>query len=312
MLIRNLQITGLALLFAGARLVQGQPEFSDCATCPTMVEVPAGSVMIGSTENAAYRRKGERLAQQATIDKPFAMARTEVTRQQYRAFVEATGHSSAQIIYRDEVLLGCNYFDGKSYGFVAAHNWETPGYLQREDEPVVCVSWSDANAYAQWLSETTGRSYRVPSTVEFEYALRAGTATPWFWGTDPSDACQYANVGDRTFGHRFPQRVQFGCDDGYIFTTRVARFEPNPFGLYDMLGNAWEWTNDCWHDDLSDAPVDGRSWLEDDGGDCEFRTPKGGSWISGPAWAHAAVRSKDGAHYRSFMLGFRVAAELEK
>ena len=290
----------------------GPAEFTDCEHCPTMVAVPAGSITIGSSKHAAYRRQGERLATRAAIAEPFAMAKTEVTLQQYRAFVSATGHRSAQIVYRGEVLEGCNYFDGTSYGFVTAHDWENPGYPQREDEPVVCVSWSDANAYASWLSETTGRAYRVPSSVEFEYAMRAGTETPWFWGTDPSDACEYANVGDRTFGQRFPQRVQFGCDDGYIFTTRVARFKANGFGLHDMLGNAWEWTNDCWHDDLTDAPVDGSAWLHDGGGDCEFRTPRGGSWISGPAWAHAAVRSKDGANYRSFMLGFRVAAELGK
>lgn len=289
-----------------------QQEFTDCEHCPTMVEVPAGSVRIGSVEHAAYRRRGERLAVTASIAEPFAMARTEVTLAQYRIFVDATGHESETIIYQGKVLEGCNYFDGTGYGFVARHTWESPGFPQREEEPVVCVSWSDATAYAAWLSDETGRAYRVPSTVEFEYALRAGSPAPWFWGAEPSDACTYANVGDRTFGQRFPQRVQFGCDDKYVFTTRVGRFEPNAFGLYDMLGNAWEWTNDCWHDDLANAPLDGRSWQEEDGGDCTYRTPKGGSWISGPSWGHAAVRSKDGAHYRSFMLGFRVAADLTK
>ncbi len=162
------------------------------------------------------------------------------------------------------------------------------------------------------MSEETGRSYRVPSTVEFEYALRAGAATPWFWGSDPDQACEYANVADQAFGRAYPERPRFACNDKYVYTAPVARFRPNPFGLHDMIGNAWEWTNDCWHDDLTTAPVDGASWLEEDGGDCSARTPKGGGWISGPGWARAAVRSKDGQDYRSFMLGFRVAAEIER
>jgi len=309
----DLPLTGIFLGIVFSVHVQANEHetFSDCEQCPAMVVVPAGEVTIGSADNAAFRRPGERPQQTAKLAKPFAMSRTEVTRQQYRRFVIETGHESATIEYQGRVIEGCNYYDGTSYGFVRDHDWENPGFPQREDEPVVCVSWSDANRYAEWLSEKTGRRYRVPSTVEFEYAMRAGSAAPWFWGTNPEDACEYANIGDRTFGHRYPTRARFGCDDGYTFTTSVARFLPNPFGLYDMIGNAWEWTNDCWHDDLSDAPVDGSSWQAEEGGDCDFRTPKGGSWISGPAWGHAAVRSKDLATYRSFMLGFRVAAALD-
>lgn len=277
-----------------------------------MVVVPAGSVQNGSCEEEIDRKPGERLRVKATIEKPFALAKTEVTLGQFRAFMEETNYQSVVGTFQGKPLVGCNFFDGKSYGYIAAHSWENPGYPQREDAPVVCVSWSDAKAYAEWLSNKTGRKYRIPSTVEFEYASRGGRDTPWFWGTNSEEACQYANIGDRSFSRQFPNRPSFPCDDGYVYTAAVARFEPNPFGLYDMIGNAWEWTNDCFHTDLSRSPVDGSSWEAAGGGDCNFRTPKGGSWISGIGWSRAAVRSRDGAHYKSFMLGFRLAAEVDK
>lgn len=286
--------------------------FQDCDHCPEMVVVPPGAVFIGSYEEEIGRKRAERLRVEANIADSFALAKTEVTLAQYRKFIEATNHQS-QIPERDgKPLIGCNYYDGKSYGYIAAHSWENPGYPQREDAPVVCVSWSDAKAYADWLSKETGRTYRVPSTVEFEYATRAGSNAPWFWGTSEEDACEYANIGDRSLANHFPTRPTFPCDDGYVFTASVAKFKPNAFGLYDMIGNAWEWTNDCFHLDLSDAPLDGSSWEEDGEGNCDFRTPKGGSWISGIGWGRAAVRSRDHQHYKSFMLGFRVAAKVQK
>ena len=147
-----------------------------------MITVPAGTVTIGSYEDEAYRRKGERPKQTVTIAKPFALSKTETTLGMYREFVTATGHVGEPAYYKGQLFEGCNYFDGKGYGYVRNHNWENPGYPQREDEPVVCVSWSDAAAFAEWLSEKTGRSYRLPSTVEFEYAMRAGANTPWEWG----------------------------------------------------------------------------------------------------------------------------------
>ncbi|QLG45020.1 formylglycine-generating enzyme family protein [Costertonia aggregata] len=286
--------------------------FTDCEGCPEMVVVPKGFVYIGSHEEEIGRKRAERNRVKATIAKDFAIAKTEVTLRQFRRFMEETKYKSKIPIRDGEPLVGCNYYDGKSYGYVAGHSWENPGYPQREDDPVVCVSWSDADAYAKWLSRKTGRAYRVPSTVEFEYASRAGSSTPWYWGTNPEDACEYANIGDRTFADKFPMRPSFPCSDGYVYTTKVGRFKPNKFGLHDMVGNAWEWTNDCFQIDLNNAPVDGSSWTDNTDDACTWRTPKGGSWISGIAWSRAAVRSRDGADYRSFMLGFRVAAEIKK
>ncbi len=311
--ILSILILGLPILLSNTALRKEKElkNFTDCKGCPEMVMIPSGTVFIGSYEEEIGRKKGERNRIMATIKKPFAMAKNEVTLGQYRMFMEDTNYKSKEAFYKGEPLVGCNYYDGKSYGYVAAHNWKNPGYPQRETDPVVCVSWSDADAYAKWLSKKTGRRYRVPSTVEFEYASRAGSSTPWFWGTDPSIACEYANIGDKAFANKFPSRASFPCNDGYVFTTKVGRFKPNKFGLYDMVGNAWEWTNDCFQNDLTDAPVDGSSWTKNTNDACAWRTPKGGSWISGVSWSRAAVRSRDGADYRSFMLGFRVAAEVE-
>ncbi len=285
--------------------------FTDCEGCPEMVIVPAGEVLIGSDQDEIGRKKGERNRIKAVIKAPFAMATTEVTLGQFRVFMEETRYKSKIPTYKGEPLVGCNYFDGKGYGYIAGHNWQNPGYPQREDAPVVCVSWSDAAAYVAWLSEKTGRTYRIPSAVEFEYASRAGSSAPWFWGTDPAKACDYANIGDRTFVERYPKRPAFPCNDGYVYTAPVKQFKSNAFGLYDMVGNAWEWTNDCFISDLGQTPADGSSQLGSEK-ECGFRTPKGGSWISGISWSRAAVRSKDGADYKSFMLGFRVAATLNK
>ena len=307
----GLVVSGLLVLNVSAQDKEG-PSFKDCTACPEMVIIPSGSVFIGSNENEIDRKKGERIRTEVTIENSFAMAKTEVTLAQFRIFMKESKHESIIPKRNGEPLIGCNYFDGKSYGYIAKHNFENVGYPQREDAPVVCVSWSDANAYAEWLTQKTGRKYRVPSTVEFEYAQRAGTDTPWFWGTDSDKACEYANIGDRSFARVFPNRPSFPCDDGYVYTSSVAKFKPNGFGLYDMVGNAWEWTNDCYHADLSNAPTDGSSWEEEENGDCVFRTPKGGSWISGIGWSRAAVHSRDGADYKSFMLGFRVAAEVNK
>jgi len=290
---------------------ENETTIKDCETCPEMVVIPGGSVVIGSYESEAYRRRGERPKQTATIESSFALSKTETTLRQYREFVAETGYVGKPAVFRGSIYEGCNYFDGKGYGYVRNHNWDNPGYPQREDEPVVCVSWSDATAYANWMSSKTGRNYRLPSTVEFEYAMRAGSEAPWSWGTDPSQACEHGNIGDETLARTWPKRASFNCDDGYLFLASVGKFEANAFGLHDMLGNAWEWTDDCWHDDLSDSPLDGSPWLSENDGNCDARVPKGGGWISGPAWARAAVRSRDGADYRSFMLGFRLAADLE-
>jgi len=136
------------------------------------------------------------------------------------------------------------------------------------------------------------------------FATRAGTRGPWFWGSKNADACEYANVGDGLIRRNFSHAPVFHCEDGYEYSAPVGSYKANPWGLNDMLGNVWEWTEDCMH------PTDGRAWLSEDGGECERRVPKGGSWVSGTDWVRAGAQSFDLAEYHSQLLGFRVGLTL--
>ena len=248
-------------------------DIQDCPDCPALVVIPAQTVRIGVSDDVPDRRATERAATMATIARPFAMAKTEVTRAQYAAFVAAARYTPPV-----GTQPGCNYFNG-IYGYVADHDWRNPGFAQRESEPVLCVSYHDAAAYAAWLTKRTGRAYRVPSSVEWEVAARAGATTAWPWGNASEKSCEFANIADQTYQTSNPKRPTFACDDSLAFTSPVARYKPNAYGLFDMIGNAWEWTADCWRDDLSGAPVDGRALGAGDGADCTYRNPVGGGWV---------------------------------
>lgn len=198
-------------------------------------------------------------------------------------------------------------------------SWRRLPFEQTDDHPAVCVSWQDATDYALWLSRTTGHDYRLPSEAEWEYAARAGMASIFFWGTDENQACQYANGGDATLLRVLPRMNEVvseslrqgdagarfvTCDDGSAFTSGVRRYRSNGFGLYDMIGNAWEWVADCWYEAL---PVDGRARTENG---CEFRRVRGGSWNDFPEELRSARRSRVKPGERGNFLGFRVARSL--
>lgn len=299
--------SALGLVILVATTASAADSFTDCADCPEMVAVPSGNAVLGSEPWAANRRGGDGAIREVTIAYSLAIAKTETTRAQYRAFIEATGYQTPSAPGRE----GCNTwtFD-RVLGFVRNHNWDSPGFDQREDHPVICVSGVDAEAYAAWLAETTGKPYRLLSSTEFEYAARAGTRGPWFWGNSNAAACEYANVADSTFRRLYDYAPVFACDDAQERTAPVGSYKPNPWGLHDMLGNAWEWTGDCVHADMNKVPTDGRLWRGEDDGDCTKRVPRGGSWASGTDWVRAAAQAADGALYHSQLLGFRVAVTL--
>ena len=277
----------------------------DCEHCPEMIVVPSGEAMIGVEPFEANTKRGDLPLRSVRIDYRLAVGKTEVTRAQYRRFIEDTDYEMAQ--------NGCNTWGiNRILGYVKAHDWDSPGFPQNESHPVICVSHKDATAYAEWLSVETGKSYRLLSSSEWEYAARGGTRGPWFWGPDNEMACEYANVGDSNFRRNFDYAPVFNCDDGYVHTSPVATYEPNPWGLHDMLGNAWEWTDDCLHrNNKEDMPTDGSAWLAEDGGECEWRTPRGGGWVSGTDYVRAAAQAGDGATYHSQLLGFRVGLAIE-
>ena len=237
----------------------------------------------------------------------FAAGKFEVTRGEFAAFVAATGHEPAPgcLTGRNPIVVGQR---PARWSFDPAASWRDPGYPAGDDQPVVCVAWADASAYAAWLSMRTGKSYRLLSEAEFEYAIRAGTTTEYWWGDDPDALCAYANGGDLAAQREIPSWPAARCDDGHAFTAPVGSYRPNAFGLYDMAGNAWKWTADCYAPSYDPQPRDGSAYA---GGSCEHRVLRGGSM----GWGVVDLRSsqRNGLlppTLKGGDIGFRVARSL--
>ena len=269
----------------------------DCDECPELVVVPSGSFEMGSPSSEEGRWDNEGPVHRVRIAQPFAVGMYEVTRGQWRRFVEETGHSSGH---------SCWTYEGGEWAERSGRSWRNPGFSQGEEHPVVCVSWEDARAYVGWLSRKTGEGYRLLSESEWEYVARAGTSTSRYWGESEAGQCRHANGADRALKSRYRdwEWKTASCDDGYIHTSPVGRYTRNGYGLYDVLGNVWEWTRDCWNGSYDGAPTGGGAW---ESGDCSRRVLRGGSWVSVPRNLRSAFRSGDDAGDRSSNFGFRVA-----
>jgi formylglycine-generating enzyme required for sulfatase activity len=250
-------------------LADGQP----CAACPDMVVVPAGSFVMGSPANEEGRGENEGPQHKVILVAPFAVGRFAVTFHQWDACV-ADG--------------GCNGY--KPYDIS-----QTRGNL-----PAIDVNRSDAKAYAAWLSKRTGKSYRLLTEAEREYVTRAGTTTPFWWGSSISKG--RANY-DSSYGLAGFAPVQR--------TVPVDTYAPNPWGLYQVHGNIWEWTEDCWNNSYLGAPTDGSAWTA---GDCSIGVLRGGSWDREWRFLRSAFRYGFFADYRYDYyredFGFRVARTL--
>jgi formylglycine-generating enzyme required for sulfatase activity len=281
---------------------------------PTMVVIPPGGFWMGSPDTENGRDSDESPRHSVTIPRPFALGRCEITVGQFRRFAEDPAKPYTTTAEQPGAK-GCFTWNSKNriWGLTQGRNWRNPGFPQTEDDPVVCVSHQDADAYAAWLSTKTGASYRLPSEAEWEYAARAGTETARYWGEDPkgSDQCAFANgAGQEAKAVGGVGWTYADCRDAFPYTAPVASFRPNAFQLYDLSGNVWEWTADCWHENYQNAPVDGSPWLEANGGDCGRRVVRGGSWMIFPQ----ALRSADRFSYTTDDagndLGFRIARAL--
>lgn len=235
----------------------------DCAECPEMMRIPAGSFLMGSplkqepyVNETSEAREDEKPQHHVAI-KAFAIGKFEVTQEQWFA------------------LMGSN-----------------PSHHKGPQLPVENISWDDAQTYIQKLSQKTGKKYRLPSEAEWEYAARAGSTKRYSWGDNYLDSHLYAWSGATA-----------------VETNPVGLKKPNQFGLYDMLGNVSEWTQDCWNDNYNGAPDDGSAWLS---GNCSLRVLRGGSWGDDPRNLRTAIR--DGTHptyYRFSGSSFRVAADIQ-
>lgn len=290
--------------------------FQDCAHCPQMVVVPAGSFFMGSTraeqdwsvEHGRPREYTDREnpRHEVTFDRSFAVGVHEVTRGQYSAFVKESSHPM------DDRCETFEETDGKYTRLErTGRNWRNPGFSQTDSHPVVCLTWDDTVAYTKWLSTKTGAHYRLLSEAEWEYIARAGTETYRFWGNDKSNiaGCEYANVADNTpspNGQEWPRK--FDCSDGYWMTSPVGSFRANGFGVYDAIGNVWEWVEDCANDTYIGAPTDGSAWTKS--GNCANRVLRGGALHEGGGFTRSAVRGNYSREGRISTDGFRLARDL--
>ena len=271
--------------------------FRECAECPQMVAVPPGEFTMGSPPHEDRWEGGREDPQhKVSISKGFALGRFEVTRAQYDSFVADTNRPDAP----------CAVWDRGQWLAEPSRNWREPGFGQDQGHPVVCVSWNDALAYTQWLTRKTGKAYRLPSEAEWEYAARAGTLTARHWGEDAAGGCAFANQGDQSLRAALGLDGVADCDDRRVYTAPAGSYLPNPWGLFDMLGNAWEWTHDCWNPGYNGAPEDGSAWTV---GDCSLRVPRGGSWNSHQRNVRSANRGTYRADIGFFHIGFRLARD---
>jgi formylglycine-generating enzyme required for sulfatase activity len=275
---------------------------------PTMVVVPTGSFQMGAPDNEDDHKAAETPQHEVTIGKGFAMTRSAITVGQFREFVRASGYVP------DSVKLdGASVYDEQSGALRddprATWQDDYAGHRAGENLPVVNISWGDAKAYADWLSQRTGKVYRLPSEAEFEYALRGGTTTRYWWGdgTPTHPVENLTGSGDRShIGRRWSHAFR-GYSDGYWGPAPVMTFAANPFGLYDINGNVSEWVQDCWHESYVSAPNDGSGWLNPG---CSTHVVRGGSWGSSPDQVNSAYREGADGSMRSGRVGFRVLREL--
>jgi formylglycine-generating enzyme required for sulfatase activity len=280
--------------------------FNDCATCPNMVMLPSGSFMMGSSASEAERDADEGPRHEVVINYKLAVGQSPITRDQFTRFVRDTGYVTAA---EQSSYGGCFTWDSSAgkYAQSPGRNWRDPGFSQDGDEPVVCVTWDDANAYVRWLqSQTRKGSYRLLSEAEWEYAARAGSTSRYFWGNDADhdQQCSHANGLDKTgdFANKWGHA---NCADGAANTSPVRKYRPNGFGLYDMSGNVSQWTADVYHDSYNDAPMDGSVWTT--GGEQTWRVGRGGAWFSSPRLLRSANRDKDRTTGALYIKGFRIA-----
>ncbi|HSM96239.1 MAG TPA: formylglycine-generating enzyme family protein [Rhizomicrobium sp.] len=291
-------LLGTGCLFSAAHAEESSRDFIECTNCPAMVGIPAGRFVMGSPKSEPGRFDAEGPQHIVSVG-AFALGKYDVTSEQFQVFLQETG-------YQPEP---CNKITNMKWHSPRKGLAYPPEDVEPPKWPAVCLDWKDAGAYVAWLNARVrkehpsiaykpGGPYRLPSEAEWEYAARAGTTTARWWGNDVGNGNANCN----------------GCGSQYDFhvLSDVDAFKPNPFGLYGMLGNAWQWTADCWHPSYVGAPKDGSAWMS--GGECARHVIRGGSWDNTPIFVRSATRSgstPDGGEYDySSLSGFRVARDL--
>ena len=207
--------------------------------------------------------------------------------------MRATGH---------DVGDSCELWSDGKWTDVKGKSFRNPGFDQTGDHPAVCISWEDAQAYVRWLGVKTGKTYRLPSEAEWEYAARAGSVTDYWWG--PVIDAGQANYGKRTTSLGRPAPGNPVPGEPLMGTMAASSFRPNPWGLHNVHGNAWEWVQDCWNNDYIGAPGDGSVWVS---GHCGTRVLRGGAFVHDAIVLRVTYRTRRNAASRGNLTGFRVA-----
>jgi len=299
-------VWGASFLLGSAASVTGPqlaslPSFKDCSLCPDMIVLPVGEFMMGSPTSENGHADVEGLPRRVTISKRIAMGKFEITVKQVSAFIAETGMN---------VGGSCHLITDPSRS-VAVWGEPTasmlaPGFDISPSHPAVCISWHEAQSYVAWLQRRTGKPYRLPTEAEWEYAARAGSTTRYSFGSDETALCGYARFADLG--------SQFGWGDGCrsnvaaYGTIPVGVLKPNPWGLFDMHGNAWEWVGDCWTPNPQSMPVDGSAFSRP--GSCETGVIRGGSFAAGSRRVRSAIRSPVRTTKHFYNTGLRVALTL--
>ena len=277
-----------AILLSGASS-RAEEMLRECPNCPELVVIPAGQFVMGSPEQEQGRFEAEGPQHHVTV-RAFALGKYPVTVDEFLAFLRDTEYQPKP----------CNPMLDLVWSSPGRGLAYPPGLSDSPHQPATCVSWQDAQAYIQWLNhklhpqDSTPGPYRLPSEAEWEYAARAHTLTARWWGQEIGRN----NANCNGCGSRW---------DNQLFAP-VGSFGPNPFGLYDMLGNIWQWTDDCWNDSYVGAPQDGAAWTS---GNCGKRVLRGGSWSNLPRFIRSAARAALDLNGQSFDTasdaGFRLA-----
>jgi len=291
----------------------------------TFVQIPAGSLLMGSDETVAELIKaGIKLPKEVSVDdegpkhqvkiSAFQMGKYELTRGQFRIFVEATGYKT-EAEKDPKGGRGVNRQLQKSEQS-AIYNWTNAGFPQTDNHPVVNVSWNDAMAYCRWMTEEYSKREqksvcRLPTEAEWEYACRAGSTTRYATGDTPRSVNGFGNVRDASLEAELPNldyvtAPPFSFNDGAAFTSVAGKYKPNAFGLYDMHGNVWEWCSD-WYDEKYYASSPATDPRGPDSG--SFRVLRGGSCFYVPYFVRCAYRYYGAPDLRSAGVGFRVVLE---
>ena len=275
---------------------------------PEMVVVPHGAYSMGAADDEPGASDSERPRHYIRFPRGFAMSRSEVTVAEFGRFVTATGYRPTATRRGFSMV-----YDERSGNFVrrTGVDWRNAydGGVAAVNMPVLHVSARDADAYAQWLADSSGRRYHVPSEAQFEYALRAGGQGrfPWGEGAPPDDAGNLTGAGDESPSGRHWNNAFAGYADGLWGPAPVASFNANAYGLHDLAGNVSEWVADCWHDGYRRAPDDGQAWVNPG---CRTRVMRGGAWASAPEQTRSAWRAPARVDTTNARLGFRVVREL--